>query len=256
MIVGVERNRTRKIWKIDPQFRFAGVDTFSAFRIFRIFAFRFFANPLSAPVWTALNISFAPSGLLRFESLLRSKLGCMCKGTRPLVPSNVGSDTLIANHVTVSSLVAPARSRGLVFFQHEREESERKDERRCFSERGNKNEKVSSPVWEFFGYFKSDRSQTNVVCKLCKTVVPTKSGNTTNYLFDHLSRVHPSGAQPRQTTTFFFLMLHKCLHLLHCILHVFLTLLWSTLLLIIVQFTVQFKIKTFKFSIVPSWSLF
>ena len=54
----------------------------------------------------------------------------------------------------------------------------------------NKSGKVSSPVWEFFGYYKSDRSQTNVVCKLCKTVVPTKTGNTTN-LFYHLSRAHP-----------------------------------------------------------------
>ncbi len=29
----------------------------------------------------------------------------------------------------------------------------------------NKRGKVSSPVWQFFGYYKSDRSQTNVVCK-------------------------------------------------------------------------------------------
>ncbi|KAF0031713.1 hypothetical protein F2P81_016268 [Scophthalmus maximus] len=35
-----------------------------------------------------------------------------------------------------------------------------------------------------------DRSQTNVVCKLCKTVIPTKTGNTTNFFY-HLSRSHP-----------------------------------------------------------------
>lgn len=69
--------------------------------------------------------------------------------------------------------------------------------------------KVSSPVWEFFGYYKSDTSQTKVVCKLCKTVVPTKAGNTTN-LFYHLSRAHPlehsrikqpQTAQQKQQTT-------------------------------------------------------
>ncbi len=54
----------------------------------------------------------------------------------------------------------------------------------------NKRGKVSSPVWQFFGYYKSDRIQTNVVCKLCKTVVPAKTGNTTNLMY-HLSRAHP-----------------------------------------------------------------
>ena len=48
--------------------------------------------------------------------------------------------------------------------------------------------KVTSPVWQYFGYFKSDKSQTDVLCKLC-LVVPTKSGNMTN-LFYHLSRSH------------------------------------------------------------------
>ena len=62
---------------------------------------------------------------------------------------------------------------------------------------------VSSPVWQFFGFNKSDRSQNNVVCKLCKTVVPTKTGNTTN-LFYHLSRSHPlehSRIKKRPTTS-------------------------------------------------------
>ncbi len=57
----------------------------------------------------------------------------------------------------------------------------------------NKRGKVSSlvwQVWQFLGYYKSDRSQTNVVCKLCKTVVPAKTGNATN-LMCHLSRAHP-----------------------------------------------------------------
>ncbi|XP_071344173.1 E3 SUMO-protein ligase ZBED1-like [Trachinotus anak] len=72
-----------------------------------------------------------------------------------------------------------------------------------------KNGTVSSPVWEFFGFYKSGRNQTNVVCKLCKNVVPTKSGNTTN-LFYHLSRAHalehsrikqPRPIQQKQQTT-------------------------------------------------------
>ncbi len=62
----------------------------------------------------------------------------------------------------------------------------------------NKRGKVSSPVWQFFGYYKSERSQINVVCKLCKTVVPAKTGNvnTTNLMY-HLSS--PFGAQPYST---------------------------------------------------------
>ena len=50
--------------------------------------------------------------------------------------------------------------------------------------------KVTSPVWQYFGYFKSDNSRTHVVCKLSKVVVSTNSGNTTN-LFYHLSLSHP-----------------------------------------------------------------
>ncbi len=66
----------------------------------------------------------------------------------------------------------------------------------------NKRGKVSSPVWQFFGYYKSERSQINVVCKLCKTVVPAKTGNvnTTNLMY-HLSRAHPLEHSPIQPTT-------------------------------------------------------
>ncbi len=64
----------------------------------------------------------------------------------------------------------------------------------------NKTGKVSSPVWQFFGYYKSDRSQTNVVCKLCKTVVPAKTGNTTNLMY-HISRAHPLEHSRIQPTT-------------------------------------------------------
>ncbi len=60
--------------------------------------------------------------------------------------------------------------------------------------------KVSSPVWQFLGYYKSDRSQTNVVCKLCKTVVPAKTGNTTNLMY-HLSRAHSLEHSCIQPTT-------------------------------------------------------
>ncbi len=64
----------------------------------------------------------------------------------------------------------------------------------------NKRGKVRPPVWQFFGYYKSDRSQTNVVCKLCKTVVPAKTGNTTNLMY-HLSRAHPLEHSRIQPTT-------------------------------------------------------
>jgi len=66
----------------------------------------------------------------------------------------------------------------------------------------NKRGKVSSPVWQFFGYYKSERSQINVVCKLCKTVVPAMTGNvnTTNLMY-HLSRAHPLEHSPIQPTT-------------------------------------------------------
>ena len=60
-------------------------------------------------------------------------------------------------------------------------------------ETGDKRGTVVSPVLQYFGYFKSDKSQTDVICKLCKVVVPTKSGNLTN-LFYHLSRSHWSTA--------------------------------------------------------------
>lgn len=48
----------------------------------------------------------------------------------------------------------------------------------------------SSAVWTFFGYLKSDKSQSNVYCKLCQRYVPNKCGNTTN-LFSHLKQHHP-----------------------------------------------------------------
>ena len=54
-----------------------------------------------------------------------------------------------------------------------------------------------------FGFSKSDRSQTNVVCKLCNTIVPGKTGSTTN-VFNHRSRSHPlehSRIKKRPTTS-------------------------------------------------------
>ncbi len=41
----------------------------------------------------------------------------------------------------------------------------------------NKRGKVSSPVWQFFGYYKSDRSQTNVVCKPWRGTASVPYGN-------------------------------------------------------------------------------
>ncbi len=106
---------------------------------------------------------------------------------------------LTANHVTVSRLVAPYRCPVLVCWIpfHKQKMSAAASE-----EIVNKRGKVSSPVWQFFGYYKSDRSQTNVVCKLCKTVVPAKTGNvnTTNLMY-HLSRAHPLEHSRIQPTT-------------------------------------------------------
>ncbi len=81
---------------------------------------------------------------------------------------------LTANHVTVLCSVAQYRCLVLVCWMpfHKQKMSAAASE-----EIVNKRGKVSSPEWQFFGYYKSDRSQTNVVCKLCKTVVPAKTGN-------------------------------------------------------------------------------
>lgn len=48
----------------------------------------------------------------------------------------------------------------------------------------------SSAAWRYFGYLKSDKQQSNVLCKMCRSHVPTKTGNTSN-LFQHLKRHHP-----------------------------------------------------------------
>lgn len=49
----------------------------------------------------------------------------------------------------------------------------------------------TSAVWRWFGYGKSDQEQTKPVCKICRRVVPARTGNTTN-LFNHLRRHHPT----------------------------------------------------------------
>ena len=67
-----------------------------------------------------------------------------------------------------------------------------------------KRERVMSPIGQYLGYFKSDKSQTDIVCKLCKVPIPTKSGNTT-HIFCHLSRSHlleySSVEQPQPSTS-------------------------------------------------------
>ncbi len=48
---------------------------------------------------------------------------------------------------------------------------------------------ATSVAWTWFGYEKSDTDQKTVLCKLCRTPVPTTGSNTTN-LFYHLRKNH------------------------------------------------------------------
>ncbi|XP_058616584.1 uncharacterized protein LOC131530377 isoform X2 [Onychostoma macrolepis] len=50
--------------------------------------------------------------------------------------------------------------------------------------------KTNSVVWKWFGYLRSDKLQVSACCKMCRRVVPTSSGNTSN-LFHHLKQFHP-----------------------------------------------------------------
>lgn len=50
--------------------------------------------------------------------------------------------------------------------------------------------KTNSVVWKWFGYRTSDKLQVSACCKMCRRVVPTSSGNTSN-LFHHLKQFHP-----------------------------------------------------------------
>ena len=50
---------------------------------------------------------------------------------------------------------------------------------------------MTSIVWTWFGYGKSDQEQAKLVCKICRQLVPARTGNTAN-LFHHLRRHHPS----------------------------------------------------------------
>ncbi len=128
---------------------------------------------------------------------LRSKFGCINKGTRSLVTYQRREWHANSQSCNSISLVAPYRCLVLVCWIpfHKQKMSAAASE-----EILNKRGKVSSPVWQFFGYYKSDRNQTNVVCKLCKTVVPAKTGNTTNLMYHH-SRAHPLVYSRIQPTT-------------------------------------------------------
>ncbi|XP_051992400.1 zinc finger BED domain-containing protein 4-like [Xyrauchen texanus] len=50
--------------------------------------------------------------------------------------------------------------------------------------------KTNSVVWKWFGYRTSDKLRVSACCKMCRRVVPTSSGNTSN-LFHHLKQFHP-----------------------------------------------------------------
>lgn len=45
----------------------------------------------------------------------------------------------------------------------------------------------TSVVWNYFGFKEDDKSQSDVLCKECLTVVAPTKGNTTN-LYQHLQR--------------------------------------------------------------------
>lgn len=49
--------------------------------------------------------------------------------------------------------------------------------------------KTNSVVWKWFGFLRSDK--LSVLCKMCRRVVLTSSGNTSN-LFHHLKQFHPT----------------------------------------------------------------
>lgn len=49
--------------------------------------------------------------------------------------------------------------------------------------------KTNSAVWKWFGFQRSDKQQVSVCCKICRRVVPSSGGNTTN-LFHHLKSMH------------------------------------------------------------------
>ncbi|KAA0721506.1 hypothetical protein E1301_Tti021694 [Triplophysa tibetana] len=54
------------------------------------------------------------------------------------------------------------------------------------SKKGNN---VTSVIWKWFGFERSDVKQTLVKCKICRKSVATGSGSTTN-LFQHLRQRH------------------------------------------------------------------
>lgn len=48
---------------------------------------------------------------------------------------------------------------------------------------------VTSIIWKWFGFKKSDVEQTIPTCKVCRTIIKTKNSSTTN-LFQHLRQSH------------------------------------------------------------------
>ena len=65
------------------------------------------------------------------------------------------------------------------------EEPENFHQEEIVAKKGN----TTSVIWNWFGYLKSDKAQANVKCKLCRRMVCSKTGNTTN-LFHHLKMYH------------------------------------------------------------------
>ena len=50
--------------------------------------------------------------------------------------------------------------------------------------------KAKSIVWTWFGFEPNDSEQINIICKLCRDIIRSPDGNTTN-LFHHLRKKHP-----------------------------------------------------------------
>ncbi len=60
--------------------------------------------------------------------------------------------------------------------------------------------KTNSVVWKWFGFLRSDKHQVSVLCKMCRRVVPTSSGNRGEM---RLKRGHANGCCLRSLLVYY-----------------------------------------------------
>ncbi len=65
--------------------------------------------------------------------------------------------------------------------------------------------KTNSVVWKWFGFLRSDKLQVSVLCKMCRRVVPTSSGNRGEM---RLKRGHVNGCRLRRLLAYHDNRLH------------------------------------------------